>query len=499
MRRRLSTRGQQVQDEMKKRALEAQAYLACGEDSDSDGGDGPVHKLAPSFTKKVLPLKQLMPTIAEENQTFTVEERLTYSVTIRSNSVHTRTNTRSGTPPELFKQAELEARIAQIDDYLEQEDAVRACYRERLWRIRKAFDELKGRAIPRDVPKSWEIVNLDLEVQVAYLAQANVKRFTNLLLHANVAEEMKVRLRRCLSYSETMANPRFNKNINLVLIHLKWAAASIESGLVNTSPEKLAAIATIKQFRLERDLDELGSFLQDIFLLRYDRNQELPRLNIASLNGLGEYIRWKATGDKYTAALLAKKLGLHPIELDNVMQERLDLLLEHSDVDPDYVQARLGNLDNIWYWVNEHNPLATKGQWTKLARQFCDDRAQFQWIFPGDLKYINPEGGVSRSNTKARVHLGMMRLHCNYFAELLSPDVYQLSQYAIRIEKGRLKEMEKQQKQRGAPRRHAVSSGTRESRPSFKTNTLTRLRKWAREAKNDIQTRLKSEHPDKNR
>ncbi|KAI4286184.1 MAG: hypothetical protein L6R38_000080 [Xanthoria sp. 2 TBL-2021] len=505
---RLSTRGQQVKDEMKKKALEAQAYLSRGYDSDSsddDDDDDLVRTVAPSFTKNTLPLKQLMPTIVEESESFSVEKQFTFSVTIRSNSVHTRTNVQSSRLPEIFDQAKLEVRIAEIDELLDNEAAVQICYRERLWKIREAFEDLKAHWSQKDIPELMNTLKYDLEVRVACLAQANVKQFTHLLLHGNVSEDMKVKLRRYLAYSETMTNPRLDDNTNLVLDYLEAAAASIESGLANNPPETAAAIAAVKHSRLKRDVAELEDFLQDILLLRYDRNQYPPRLNVKNMKPLGQYIRWKSTRDEEVAASLAKKLGLHPIELDYVMQDRLDSLLEHSPVDPWYIQARLCDLDNIWNWVTEYNRLAHHRRWTKLAGQFCDDRAQFDLIFPDELRYIDPERGIFRSNTKARVHFGMSTLRSHYFAKLKSPNDYKLSAHAksmdkrfIRGEQERLRERKGQQGQRRALSSNGSSSQTEEDRPSFKPRALARLRRWAREGKDSLKTRSKNTSPKEN-
>ncbi len=508
LRRQLSTRGQQIKDEMKQRALEAQAHLNCEDDSDSSGDDDiRVRAMAPSFTtKRLLPLKRVMPTITEESQTYTVKETRIVRVTIRSNSVHTRTNVQSGRLPELVNQTKLEARIAEIDDYLNEKDLVQPCYRERLWKIRAAFDDLRAHRIPRDTPESLNTLNLDLEVQVACLARANVKKFTHLLLHASVGEDMKVQLRRYLAYSETLTNPRLDENTNLVLDWLKRAAASTEGGLENIRPETLLAAARTKELTLRRDVDELGSLLQDFLSLRYNRNQDPPRLSMRNLRPLGQYIRWKATRDKDIAISLATKLGLHPIELDYVMQDRLDSLLKQSNVDSEYVEARLCDLDgSIWHWVNAYNPLAHKGQWTKLAGQFCEDRAQFHKIFPGDLIYIDPDRGIFRSNAKARVSLGMMTLHTYYFAKLKSSNVYKLSKTAkkmdktfVRVEQRRLKEMEKQQMQRRAPkpRSNAVPSGTQVARLSLEPDMTARSKKWVDEAKDGLKIRNKSKYPE---
>ncbi|KAI4106311.1 MAG: hypothetical protein LQ339_003048 [Xanthoria mediterranea] len=440
MQRRLSTRGQQVKDEMKKKALEAQAYLSCGYDSNSSDDDNDhdhdlIRTVTPSLARKVLPLRPLMPTIVEESQSVSIEKQFTFSVTVRSNSVHTRTNVQSSRLPDIFDQAKLEVRISEIDELLHTEAAVHISYREQLWKIRKAFEDFRAHRSRKDIPELLKTLKYDLEVRVACLAQANVKQFTHLLLHGNVNEDRKVKLRRYLAYSETVTNPRLDENTNLVLDYLKAASASIERGLANDPRETAAAIAAVKQSRLKRDVAELRDFLQDILLLRYDRNQYPPRLDIKNLKPLGQYVRWKSTKDEKVAASLAKKLGLHPIELDYVMRDRLDRLLEHSPIDPSYIQARLCDLDNIWSWVTEYNRLAHHRRWTKLAGQFCDDRAQFDLVFPGELTYVDHDRGIFKSNTKARVHFGMSTLRSYYFAKLKSANDYKLSAHAKSMDK----------------------------------------------------------------
>ena len=508
MQRRLSTRGQQIKDEMKKKALEAQAYLSRGYDSDSSDDDDdhdhdPIRAVTHSLARKVLPLRPLMPTIVEESQSLSIEKQLTFSVTVRSNSVHTRTNLQSSRLPDIFDQAKLEIRIAEIDELLHTEIAVHISYREQLWKIRKAFEDLRAHRSRKDIPELLKTLKYDLEVRVACLAQANVKQFTYLLLHGNVTEDLKVKLRRYLAYSETVTNPRLDDNTNLVLDYLKAASASIERGLAKNPPETAAAIAAVKQSRLKRDVAELRDFLQDILLLRYDRHQYPPRMNIKNLKPLGQYVRWKSTKDeKVAASLLAKKLGLHPVELDCVMRDRLDSLLENSPVDPSYIQARLCDLDNVWSWVTEYNRLAHHRRWTKLAGQFCDDRSQFDLVFPGELTYVDHGRGIFRSNTKARVHFGMSTLRSYYFARLKSAHDYKLSAHAksmdktfVKAERERERERKGQQGQRRALSSNGQSCLPGENPARFKPRALARLKRWAREGKNPFKTRPNSTRP----
>lgn len=431
--RQLSTTGQQVENEMRQKVIEAQAFRSSGYNSDPSDENDLFRSVAP--TKRVLPIESPMPTITEESQSFTIDMDFTFRVTIRSSSVHTRTSVPKSTLPETIDQAKLEAKIAQLDEYLDTEAAVRICYRERLWKIREVFDDLRAHWDQRDIPTSLKTLSLDVEVQVAHQAHENVGRFTYLLLHANVSENTKGKLRRYLAHSETLTNPRLDNNTKIVLDHLKATATSVENMLANESPETAAAYAVVKESGRKRDADELQAYLQDMLLLRYDRNEYPPRLNIKNLKPLGRYLRWKVTRDKDIATSLAKKLALHPVELDYVMQDRLDSLLLRSQVEPGYIQDRLSDLGNIWHWVNEYNPLAQIRQWATLASQFSADRAQFDRIFPGDLIFVDPARGILESNTKARVRLGMIRMHTYYFAKLKSPEDYKLSANAKSMDK----------------------------------------------------------------
>ncbi|KAL8878474.1 MAG: hypothetical protein Q9198_003719 [Flavoplaca austrocitrina] len=469
LQRQLSTIGQHVENEIRQKAIKAQAVISSEHNSDSSDEEDIFRPVAHSFTKRVLPIESLMPTIIEERQSLTIDMDITFRVTIRSNSVHTRTNVQKGTLPETFDQAKLEARIAQLDEYLDTEAAVRTCYRERLWRIREAFNDLRAHWDQRDIPRSLKTLSLDLEVQVARQAHENVGRFTHLLLHANVSEDIKGKLRRYLAHSETLTNPRYDGNTNLVNDHLQATATSIENMLATESPETIAASAVVKASGRKRDADDLEAYLQDMLLLRYDRNEYSPRLNIKNLKPLGKYLRWKATRDKDSAASLAKNLALHPVELEYVMQERLDSLLQCSQVEPGYIQARLRDLGNIWRWVNEYNSLAQIRQWATLARQFSDDQAQFDRIFPGDLIFRDPGRGIFESNTKARVRLGMIRMHTYYFTKLRSPENYKLStnmksmdKHLARVDQQRLRERNAQQEQQRLFSSNGLSSQTEE-------------------------------------
>ncbi|KAL8670391.1 MAG: hypothetical protein Q9168_005073 [Polycauliona sp. 1 TL-2023] len=494
---RLSGPAQQVIDEMKKTRDKALATRSCGfeyaydsDSSDDEDHDRPVPPvMGYKSTKKVVVVKPGLPTIVEERESVTtVAQKLTFSVTIRSNSLHTRTNISCGRVSETVDQAKLETTIAKIDEYLDAPDKVRKCYRERLWKIREAFDDIKRHQDQSNIPQSLNTLRLGLEVQVAYQAQANVRRFTHLLLHGGVDEETKGKLRRYLAFSESRTNPRLDENTNLVLDHLKAVAASIEKAVNDVGLETAAAIATAKEAVRKRDVDELHAYLQYMLLLRYNRNTGYPRLNVKNLNALRRYARWRSTRDKDVAASLAKRVGLHPIELDGVLGERLDSLLQRSPVDAGYIQARLGDLDYDWHWANEHNPLANLGQFAKLAGQFCDDRAQFDLIFPGDLVYINPDNGTSKSNTKARVRFGMIQLHCHYFAKLRSPDDFELSKSArsmvARAEREEMRERKGQQQvQRQSPSANGSPSPTDEARLGLKRRALVQFKKYAKPAR----------------
>ncbi|KAL8881661.1 MAG: hypothetical protein Q9198_001174 [Flavoplaca austrocitrina] len=505
LQRQLSTIGQQVETEIRQKPIEARAFIGSEYNSDSSDEDDVFRPMAHSFTKRVLPIEWLMPTIIEERQSSTIDMDITFRVTIRSNSIHARTNVQKSTLPETFDQAKLEARIAQLDEYLDTEAAVRTCYRERLWRIREAFKDLRAHWDQRDIPRSLKTLSLDLEVQVACQAHENVGRFTHLLLHANVSEDIKRKLRRYLAHSETLTDPRLDGNSNLVHDHLKAMATSIENMLATESPETTAASAVAKASGRKRDTDDLQAYLQHMLLLRYDRNEYPPRLNIKNLKPLGKYLRWKATRDKDSAASLAKKLALHPVELEYVMQERLDSLLQRSQVEPGYIQARLRDLGNVWRWVNEYNSLARIRQWATLARQFSDDQAQFDRIFPGDLTFRDPGRGILESSTKARVRFGMIRMHTYYFAKLRSPDNYKLSANTksmdkrfARVDQQRLRERKAQQEQQRLLSSNGLSPQQEEGRRSSKSQPFTTLRSWAQNAKDCLKSQSKGTRPEEN-
>ncbi|KAL8732900.1 MAG: hypothetical protein Q9166_002501 [cf. Caloplaca sp. 2 TL-2023] len=498
-RRRLSARGQQVKDEMKKAALEAQAYVGCanGSDDSSDDDDG-ILTFTPSFTKNPLPLEPLMPTITEESRSYDIEVKRTYSITIRSNSVRSHTKAQSHELPGFLNQARLEARIVEFDDYLEKDDSVPGCFRERLWRIRGVFEDFRAYRIRRDVSGSLYLLDLDLEVQVAYIAQANIKEFTHLLLHAYVTEDIKPKIRRYLRYSESVVKPEPDRNNNQVLAILKTAAASVNRKLGNQPPAPSAPNSIIENSTLRRDVTELRIFLQTIFLLRYEHvpyarqdRYAAPSLNVKNLRPLGKFIKWKTSKNPDVAISLAKRLDLHPMELERVLQGRLDGLLwymkEYLGVEPEYVKARLCDSDNIWRWVNGHNVLAHNAQWAILAGQFHDDRTHFHRIFLGELRYKCPERGIHRSNEKARAHFGMIVLHGHYFARLESSTDYELSKNAKEIDRRfvqfekRRRKVHKERQRTGRQRSNAVSVGLSQARAGF-----TRVKDWIKGATDSL-------------
>ncbi|KAL8676952.1 MAG: hypothetical protein Q9186_006583 [Xanthomendoza sp. 1 TL-2023] len=492
----LNATGQQVKDEMKKAAMEAPVYIGCSHDGSSGDADDQTLILAPSFEKKTFPSERYMQTITEENETYTVEETRTYSITFHSNSLCSCSNSQQKEMPGFLNPARLESRIVEFDEYLEKDDSIPDSYRARLWGIRNTFDSFRARRVRRDVRDSWRLVDLDLEVQVAYHAQTNIKAFTHLLLHVNATSDIKARVRRYLYYSEAAAKTRQDRNNHQVLAILKTAAADVDKKLLSHPPEPFVVPTIENNAILRRDIREVQSFLKDIFLLRYGPQPNwLSRLETKNLQPLGSYIRWKNTQDEEVAISLSNTLGLHPVELDHVLQARLDSLLWYTDVDTEYVKDRLCDLDNIWHWVYEHNPLADNAEWTKLAGQFYDDRMQFDKIFPGEISYINPKEGIYRSNTKARVKSGMIFLHGHYFAKLKSPKDFKLSGSAQAINrrfiKGEVKRLkaikEEEERQSGNKQRSkAFSSWLAESRP------MVKLKKWTSRARGSLKSRTQS-------
>ncbi|KAL8799546.1 MAG: hypothetical protein Q9182_005821 [Xanthomendoza sp. 2 TL-2023] len=481
-RQRLSAKGQQVKDEMKKAAMEAPAFMGCNDDDSSDDAHDET-VMAPSYEKKTFSSERRMRTITEENETCTIEKTRTYRVTIRSNRLCSRSISHHKEMPGTLNRAHLDARIVDFDEYLEKEDCIPDCFRARLWTTRNAFDSFRADGVKRDINESWHLLDLDLEVQVAHHAQANINNFTHLLLHVNATSHIKARVRRYLHYSESAAEPREDRNNNQVLAILKTAAADIERKMLSHPPEPFAVASMENNPVLRRDVDELQSFLKDILLMRYEHHSRWHcRLEAKNLQALGTYLRWKNTQDEEAAVSLANTLGLHPVELNHVLQTRLENLLWHTDVDPEYVKDRLCDLDNIWRWVHEHNPLADNAQWSKLAGQFYDDRMQFNKIFPGEITYINPETGVHRSNTKGRVKSGMVILHGHYFAKLDSPNDFKLSGSAKEINRRFIKEEEKRLK---AIKKEEERQPESKGRPK----PLVKLKKWVSKAKDSLECR----------
>ncbi|KAI4233123.1 MAG: hypothetical protein L6R40_007188 [Gallowayella cf. fulva] len=483
----LSARGRQVKDEIEKKTLEALAHIdGRNDDNDPSNKDHHTRELLYTFTKNTLRQERLTATVTEKSEScpHIFEERRTYSRSIRTNSVCSRTNSQRSGLSGFLNQARLGARIMEFDEYLERENLIPVCYRERLWRIRGWFDDFRAHRIQRDVLESCHLLDLDLEVQVAHLAHANVKNFSHLLVHVNVADDIKVRIRRYLRYSESMVETRHDPNNNQVLAILKTAAEDVRKQLISHPPEQSATLVTMNDPILRRDVSELRNFLKDIFLLRYDRTTPY-RLDVHNLKLLGEYIRWRPTKDKVVAASLAERLGLHPVELDRVLHDRLDSLLRHTDVDPEYIKARLCNLENIWHWAYAYNPLAHAAEWTKLAGHFHSDRMQFEKIFPGEMSDICPERRIYRSNTKARVKYGMISLHGHYFASIESPSVFKLSDTAkemdrrfVKQEKRRLQAIRVEEERNGHGRRRSktVSFGSSHTLIGSKPSPLSRIR-----------------------
>ncbi|KAL8718062.1 MAG: hypothetical protein Q9225_004770 [Loekoesia sp. 1 TL-2023] len=510
----LSARSLKLMKELKEKAIEAEEILAS---VTSDDKENDASSAQPHYTKRTLSPERLMRTITEESRS--------YSISIRSNSVRSNTSNKRKPPPGFYNPIRLNARIADFDIYLEKEDAVHTSYRERLREIRGVFDDFRSYRIRRDVPGSMNLQNLDVEVQVACLAQRNVKEFTHLLLNTTLPNEIKSMLRYYLFSSEEAARPSRERDTSNVLQEMKDIASSIERTPKANSTEILTAAPKADELTLRRDVDEVRAYLRHIFCLRYQhvpfefRDSYRPRIDSINAKHFATYIRWQTTRDDTVASLLADDLGLHPVELDHVLQPRLENMLHKVGVDAEYVISRLMDLDNIWHWVYEYNQLAHNAQWAKLAGQFHDDREQFHKIFPGEMIHVDPERGIHESNPKALVYVEMIQIRGHFFAKIDSPTKYKLSKTAKGIDrrhrreqemiKQEMKEEERirnerikleriERNERYTPKRGsksmeelAAARGVSQERPAsepsmFKPNTLNRLKGWVKRTREAV-------------
>lgn len=471
-------KSQTIIDEMRKQAEEAFA-------SDVDMLTyRPAHHTIASFP--------LMRTITEESAS--------WCISVRSNSLRSHLNSQNNTlkPSAFYDQARLDQRIAEFDNLLERESVVHTSYRERLHEIRGVFDDFRAHRVRRDAPGSSNLQNLDLEVQVACYAQANVKTFTRLLLDSTVCGISKRDLRYFLRYSEKVVNPEPYQDHSEVLEELKESAVSVDRKL-NRHPSDLPlTIRRRDSVTLEHDVAATKQYLKSMLILRYQhvphdcKDTYCPRLNtniINRLKPLGKYLRWKMTGDRAGANVLAEYLNLHPVELEHEFRNRLRRLLRHVNVDSEYVKRRLMDIDNIWGWVYAYNPLAHNAQWDELASQFCDDRDQFDRIFSGGLRYACPEKGITTSNEKAKVYVGMAMLRGHFFGRLDNSDYYTLSSNAKSIDRRFRRDQEETRREREQEERQQndrTNSTSPQKGSGFTPRTTTRLRRWVKKARESV-------------
>ncbi|KAI4192552.1 MAG: hypothetical protein LQ350_008625 [Teloschistes chrysophthalmus] len=79
--------------------------------------------------------------------------------------------------------------------------------------------------------------------------------------------------------------------------------------------------------------------------------------------------------------------------------------------------------------------MANTGRWNELAGQFFDDWQSLDDIYPGPCVYACPDMGISRSNDKARVYVGMIMLQGHFFTKFQGPAKYKLSKDAASMKK----------------------------------------------------------------
>ncbi|KAL8935686.1 MAG: hypothetical protein Q9211_004570 [Gyalolechia sp. 1 TL-2023] len=496
--------------ELGEKAEEAQELLT----SKASGGEHGVPSTDTHHTKRTLRLERRLSTITEESRS--------YSDSIRSNSVQSNTGCRRQLPG-FYNPLRLNAKIANFDSLLDKKDAVHSSYRKRLGEVRGVFDDFRCYRIRRDTPSVLNLQKLDIEVQVAQIAQRNVKESTHLLLNTNVGTEIKGMMRRYLHASEEAARPDPHRKNKEVLEEMKSFASSIARTLESTPSKLSVAVPGIDKLTARRDVEEVREYLRHIFHLRYQhvpldhRDEYCSRTIVNRVKPLATYLRWQITGDDGVAVGLARALGLHVVELDALLRPRLENVLLLVNVDAEYVKDRLMDSEHLWHWVYEHNPLAHNAQWPKLARQFLADREQLNRIFPEEIIYSDPELGIENSNLKAMVRVGMIQLQGHYFAKIDSPDRYKLSKNAKRIdhrhrrgeerlrremeESGRIrKELIRQARyERYNPKgdsmsmeKLAAARGYSPECPTFEPSTRNRLKRWVSRARDAMVIRQRS-------
>ncbi|KAL8733055.1 MAG: hypothetical protein Q9181_003726 [Wetmoreana brouardii] len=462
--RRLSQKSQKIIEEMRQ-----QAEVAFATQTDV------LSNISPPYIRGTLPLMRRI-----------TEESRGYSISIRSNSVRSHLSSQNNTlsTSAFYDSARLDRRIADFDLFLERDNSVAACYHERLLEIRGVFDDFRTHRVRRDAPGSLNLRDLDLEVQVACWAYSNVKLFTRLLLDGDTADKYKRDLRDYLRYSEHSTNPKPFQDHHELLDKLKEMASSAQEQLESGSSQSSVAFQRRKSVILEKDVDATMNYLRQLLLLRYQhmahesKDTYRPHVRFSRLKPLGMYARWKATEDYDVAFALAEYAGLHPVELDHVFQDRLRNLLDHIEVDAGYVRDRLMDLDNVWRWVYAYNRLANKAQWGELAGQLYDDREQFDAIYPGRCTYVCLEKGITQSNDKAKVFVGMVLLRGHFFSRIDSPDSYSLSRSAKQIDRRIRRAQEEFRLEREQEEQERLKR--------LKPRTVARLKDWAKRARGSL-------------
>lgn len=453
---------------MKQKAKEARRFMECQFDSDSSKDDEnaaslPQEQPYHSFVKMILDENRLMRTITEESRS-----SISYTISVRNSSLRRDREISRSTLrklPSFYNPLRVDAKIAEFDKYLKNPESYHDCFRERLWEIRGVFDDFRERRTPRDIEDMVHLSKLDREVQVSRHAQQNIKESTHLLLHTNHGEHMKRSLRSCLYFAEDAARPSPDRDNRQALEELKRHATVTKQKLTIETSVSYEAMSEMNEAVTKSDAIKVRCYFQKILELRYEhipsefREQYVARVDCSHVRPLATFLKWKATRDKAVGLALAQSLDLHPVELNHVLQPRLDRLLDEMWVDSEYVKARLLDLDNIWAWVYGYNRMAHHAEWRKLAGQFFDDQAQFERIFSGPLVYADPDRRIVRSNIKARVQLGMWQVHGHYFTRIDDPDHYELSKTAKQLDRAFRQEQERLRKEERERERTAFRLG----------------------------------------
>ncbi|KAL8947567.1 MAG: hypothetical protein Q9222_006159 [Ikaeria aurantiellina] len=352
----------------------------------------------------------------------------------------------------------IRAKVNELDEYLASETFHRPGLEEQLSELHGIMKYPMAHGILANLRGSLILQELDLEVQVARLSHSNTREFTYLLAYGEVPELVRFDLRQYLRFSEKVSKSRLGCDAKDILKELKQHAFLIKKELALCPASSLPQNSELDGAQLKEDFTDLFCYLQDLLVLRYEhipRGVWKSKIRAGNLRSLSEYITWNVTRDGDVAMRLAKRCKIHPTELDRVFQRRLDRLLGQVDVDASYVKARLVDMDDPWWWAHGYNTLADRGQWSELAKQFLDDRAQFQKIFPGRVIYVDPQNGIHESNAKAKVKFGMMLLHGHFFSRL-GQDSFKLREDMKKIKKTNavvIREENKQQ-QKWRPKTH---------------------------------------------